>query len=570
MKKIYYLILLSLTFSTFGYSQDLIYNENAPEDGGYNGWKDGREPGNTLETSRNRNIIIEKGHVIFPEKTRCVNLTILEDGSATILPGTWVLLEEGNLITNDNLTITSNSTQYGALYVEGTSTGLLTYDLYVKPGPRSQFISAPLSGGNFGDFATNNDNIYEPYGTTTIKRFGTWDKTSGTYLEWDTSNTSDNAVLFTPGVGYHAATASSDNTLTFKGNMITESFDLPVFHTPETIASQWNLIGNPYTSYVRARTIIRNNSDKFQPIKSGIYANNGAYWIVFNSLSEYKIPPGQGFYVAVLENTTMFFNKGMRSVAGDTGGDDFISGRRDIEEEEEAVPYISLNLSAGTEEKHYTNIYFTDEASLGLDEEFDTSIYGSNPSGFTMYTQVAESEENSNYKLGIQAIPTTALENSGTAIPLGIQAPEGQQITIDLKENILDANAIVYLEDTKTNTWTTLNNKAYTFTTEEKLTGLGRFVVHVTNEERLSIDEDSTFETLQFISANHSISIKGLLEKNTKLSVYDMQGRQINSTTINNTVNEYQINSSNYGSGIYIVKVKTPAGKNIVKRVILK
>ncbi|MFB9051459.1 T9SS type A sorting domain-containing protein [Formosa undariae] len=580
MKKIYYLILLSLTFSTLGYSQDLIYNEDPVSSGGYDGWKDGRVPGNTAGTSRNRNIIIEKGHVVFPEKTRCYDLTILEDGSATILPGTWVYLEHeeisegvfdttiGNLVINGNLTITSNSTQYGAIYVEGTSTGQLTYDLYVKPGPVSQFISSPVQGETFGDLASSNPNIYSPYGTT-VKRIGEWDKSTGTYVEWDTAINS--GKVFTSGVGYFAATSSTNNILSFTGTNITEDFNLPVTHTPTTYASQWNLIGNPFACYIRVRTIVRNNFDKLQPGKSGAYADNGTYWTVYNELSDFKIPPGQGFYFAVLEDTTIYFNQGMRSVAGDTGGDDFITGRGDIEEEEEeAVPYISLNLSTGTEEKHYTHIYFTDEASLGLDERFDTTIFGSNASGFTMYTQLAESETDSNYKLGIQAIPTTALENAGTAIPLGIQAPKGQQITIDIKENILDSNAIVYLEDTKTNTWTALKDKAYTFTTEEQLTGLGRFVVHVTNEARLSIDDSSILETLQFISGSNSINIKGLLEKNTKLSVFDMQGRLINSTTISNTVNEHQINSSNYGSGIYIVKVKTPAGKNIAKRVILK
>ncbi|CDF80652.1 hypothetical protein BN863_29400 [Formosa agariphila KMM 3901] len=522
-----------------------------------NGWMNGTPEDSNA--SQAKDAIIVAGNYEFTGITRVKSLTISGTGSATVAENATLYIAN-DLLVDDNLIVNSTSNSYGSLYVNGSSTGSMTYNLWVKEYDTNDLVTAPVYGEDFGTFASRNETKLATSGSNSrVKEFGPFIKNPGVYLKWDSLNEKDE--ILETAEGYRAATkTTSDNILSFKGLNHTTNYNKSVEHAPAGAASQWNLIGNPYTTYLNIPEFVNYNKSKMENGKGGVYAYNGTNWTVYNESSTTHMAPGQGFYIATqLTSTTMNFIRGMREVQG---GDDFIAGRTT------APSLLTLNLSTSAEEKHSTEIYFNDETTLGLDQGFDSSIFGNNASGFTMFTQLVES--NPSYKLAIQTMPNTALDNEGTAIPLGIIAPKGQQITIDIKENTLNSTATIILEDTKTNTWTTLTDKAYVFTAEESLNGLGRFILHVSDANRLSIVEKNTLESLQFFTGNKSIKIKGNLEKNTKIIVYDIQGRQINNSVLSNSVNEYTINANNYSSGIYIVKVENQVGNRTTKRVILK
>ncbi|WP_159022651.1 T9SS type A sorting domain-containing protein [Formosa sp. L2A11] len=535
----------------------LIYDEI-----NYGGWKDGNEPDNNTNSD---DVLILNGSYTFTGRSNLKDLTISDDANAIInYNGRMRVL--GNLTSSNNLTITSKSDSYGSLIVNGTATGLVTYERFTMMDGVNDLVSAPLSGITFGEFASatgvNNDSLYFSENDINLKKFGPFVKTAGiggTYANWHAGNDSDEILV--SGVGYRASTVSG-NLLSYTGNVVTEDVETDVYYNINTLASQWNLVGNPFTSYFTMTPFLSVNQNLFQEDKVAVYAYNGIDWTIYNNNNAVNIAPGQGFYVAVKENIAKLgkleFRESWRRVVN---SDDFIAGRT------ETNYFLDIALNADDEEKHSNQLYFNEYGTNNLDKGYDSSIYGLNESGYTLFTQLVEG--NTNYKLAIQTLSQDEISDGEASVQLGVIAPEGKKISISIKETNLDSTVKVYLEDTKTDEWTLLNDSPYTFVTNESLNGLGRFVLHISNEKTLGIEDESQEYQLQIYSGEHSIKLKGQLNKNTNLSVFDIQGRQIYYSTINQTVNEYTINTVNLSSGIYIVRIDNN-GNKISKRVILK
>ncbi|MBP1839135.1 T9SS type A sorting domain-containing protein [Formosa algae] len=550
-----------LKFDDFKIYEDgfdgLIYDE-----ANYGGWRDGVEPNNNTESV---NVLINNGSYTFTGRFNINDLTI-SSGASAIINYNGRMRVYGDLVANDNLTITSKSDSYGSLRVDGTATGLVTYERFTMMDGVNDLVSAPLSGITFGEFASstgaNNDSLYFSQNDTNLKKFGPFVKTAGiggTYANWHAVNDSDE--ILESGVGYRASTVSG-NLLSYTGNVVTEDVETDVYFNINTLASQWNLVGNPYTSYFTMTPFLSVNQNLFQEDKVAVYAYNGTDWTIYNNNNAVNIAPGQGFYVAVKEDIAnlgkLEFRESWRRVVN---SDDFIAGRT------ETNYFLDIALNADDEEKHSNQLYFNEYGTNNLDKGYDSSIYGLNESGYTLFTQLVEG--NTSYKLAIQTLSQDEISGEEVSVQLGLIAPEGKKISISIKETNLDSTTKVYLEDTKTDEWILLNDSPYTFVTTEILNGLGRFVLHISSEKTLGIEDESQENQLQIYSGDHSIKLKGQLNKNTNLSVFDVQGRQIYYSTINQTVNEYTIDTVNFSSGIYIVRIVNN-GNKISKRVILK
>ena len=126
--------------------------------------------------------------------------------------------------------------------------------------------------------------------------------------------------------------------------------------------------------------------------------------------------------------------------------------------------------------------------------------------------------------MAIQAIGFNDINNN-TIIPLGVNANQGEQVTISLTDSNINTN--VYLEDVIANTFTLLNTTDYTFTPSSDILDTGRFYLRF-DTPSLSTNE-SNLDTIQVYSDynNEQIVIKGLLTSKTQVSLFDIQGRQI-------------------------------------------
>ncbi len=525
----------------YGQSEDYtIYVKPAPITYTYNGsWSPSNPEG--ICTLRD-DITIQSGAVNITADTDCNVLTVN--------PGAGLTLGSSATLCTTTINLNSTSQLFSSFISDGTIIGTINYNRYtsqVGPVGSNDLISAPLSGEAFGTFATTNTNLAA---SGTLRAFAIFDNTEssiGAYENYDINTNS--ATTLDAGVGYRAATTDG-STLTYTGNVNTGTVMAPITIGAGSI---WNLIGNPYPSYITLADFLTENNSKFDTSFAGIYgydgdASNG--WKIWNfaysaANSGSLIAPGQGFLVAAdaVGPVDVNFLPAMRS-SGTT--DDFITGR-DVSDTN--VVLSKLGLTDGAD-NYITDIYFIDGSTRGLDPGFDTGAFQGNAVG--IFTHLVE--DNTGVEMGIQSLPYNDFND--VIVPLGIKAIAGVQITIGIDTaSTLPTNINVYLEDTVENTWTLLNTTDYTFTPNIDLNGTGRFFLRYSSVT-LSTKDTNLNDLIIYATSNpKELVIKGQLNGNATASLYDIQGRLV----MTQKLNEYSIinsmNVSSLSTGFYIVKV---------------
>ncbi|WP_047550982.1 T9SS type A sorting domain-containing protein [Psychroserpens sp. Hel_I_66] len=509
--------------------------------------------------------------------TRINNVSI-STGSKLVIDKSASLIMAGTLDNAGELTVLSDSNEFGSLIANTVNnTGNLIYLRYTNGytgDGGNDLISAPFTGDTFGNFANyqlNIDNLYSNPSNTDVKLFGPFDKATGSYLTFDI--TVDAGEVIREAVGYRAATENT-NLLEFRGEMNTGVVPTEIVRT-ETNFPEWNLIGNPYPSYITLSDFLAENSSKFDSNSSGVYGytNTSTTFTIWNQAysdanPDALIAPGQGFLVAAGSASEIVnFTPVMRS-RGNT--DDFIAGRssNSINTTNASGNNLGyLKLQATTSSNSYsTSFYFNTNASQGLDNGYDSSEFGDvAPSNFAIYSHLVQDNEGKDF--AIQSLGSTDLTN--VIVPIGINAEEGQQITVSILENSLPSNTKVFLDDTVENISTLLNTTDYNFTANTTLEGTGRFFLRYT-EDALSTPENNLNTLEVYTTANpKAIFVKGEITKGSMINLYDIQGRAIFSSELDSTKISNQIDVSSIASGIYIVEINSNNASHSEK-VILK
>jgi hypothetical protein len=466
------------------------------------------------------------------------------------------------------LTLESTSTQFSSLIAD-TATGDIFYKRYtaqVGPIGTNDFISPPLSGQQFNDFEAANTGVLALNPANTIAAFAPFNTTTNAYENYATSATTPLAA----GKGYRAATLIG-SPLTFTGTVNTGTVNTSI--TEDT--SSWNLIGNPYPSYIDFETFFPANEGQFDlGIYKAIFGYDGNAsdgWIVWNqgkiddniNYPQLLITPGQGFFVrakvgagTVLNDTQVAFTPEMRT-SGTT--DDFIFNRNTNVD----VALAKLQLSKGLD-TFTTDIYFNSNTTKNLDPGYDAGSFQGNASG--IYTELVEG--NTGVELAIQALAYT--DFSDVVVPLGIKANAGEQISISLDDatTTLPEYIYVYLEDNANNTWMLLNDGDYTITPSTNLSETGRFFLHF-QAEALSTSDIENSGLQVFVNQDHkTLVVNGLLHDTTEVAVYDILGRVVLSTQLesNSTVNLVDVASIN--AGAYVVSISNSAQHKTLKIII--
>ncbi|MEH6535196.1 MAG: T9SS type A sorting domain-containing protein [Psychroserpens sp.] len=507
-------------------------------------------PNAPSDTTGTDNVYVLDGTYTVGSNIETNNFYIADLATTSVTAGESIVVNS-NLVNKGTLELNSTSTTYSSLIVENTSEGDVIYKRHVNINTGgNDLISAPVTGQTFGDFATVNTNIFENPSDVSQKLFGPFNKTTGLYQLYDTDITADANATLDAGNGYRAASTNS-STFTFEGTVETTTITKPIVVSGPN-SPEWNLIGNPYSSYITLSDFLTANTSEFEPTNSGIYgydgdASNG--WEIWNQAYSDANPgtvitPGQGFLVASkVGGGTITFNPSMRSI-GST--DDFVLGRVS----NPTLAHIKLQMSK-TDTSYNTDIYFNNNATLSMDAGYDSALFGNYAPGFALYSHLVEN--NSGLKLAIQSVHYNALND--VIIPLGVNASQGEQLTFSIFETDIQRGIDIYLEDTVTNTFTLLNTSDYVFTPNTNLSGTGRFFLRFSGDA-LSTSEES-FETVQIYTSKtpKTLFIKGELLNDTKAEIYDIQGRLILTSKLNSNSINNQIDISNITSGIYIVNL---------------
>ncbi|WP_460220495.1 M14 family zinc carboxypeptidase [Psychroserpens sp. MEBiC05023] len=529
-------------------SGDLIYESNA--------WT----PYAPSPTTGTDNALVIDGTYNVTDDIQINNIKVC-DGAGIVIEKAKSMTVNGDLTTSDNVVLESDSNEYSSLIVDNIVTGVVQYNRHVNDNAGgNDLIAPPVYGESFIDFKNTNSNILSD-GANTLFLFGPFDKITDTYVLYSDGETAP----MTSGRGYRAA--STDNgTFTFTG--LVKMGDLSVSIVNDGPNNpEWNLIGNPYPAFIDLSDFLAVNSSQFDTQSAGIYgynANASNRWTIWNQAysdanPDAVITPGQGFFVSSATNSGQInFTPSMRRISND---DDFIQGRQDGP----SIVHLKLKLNNDTEGNYHTDFYFTDNASNGMDFNYDASIYGEQaPSDFAIYSHLLE--DNVGIDMAIQSLGFDALTNA--VIPLGVHIEEGQQITISIAESDLPDNIQVFLEDTIDNTFTLLNNADYTMTPTEDLNDIGRYVLRF-NEDTLNTSS-TNLDTVEIYTTTQpkSIIVSGRLFEDTQLSIYDIQGRLIQTTMLQEGQTTHKIDASSLTSGVYIVSLENNTQKKSQKVVI--
>ena len=326
----------------------------------------------------------------------------------------------------------------------------------------------------------------------------------------------------------------------------------------------FNLIGNPYTSYLALNInasapddLLEQNSSSLTETTAWLFNQaTGSYDEVNSASPAFYLAPGQGFFVSSNGNNTFLFGNAQKSHQNVDSFQKTATTR----------PEINLVVNNGTDTRD-TDIFYIDGTTTGFDNGYDSSIFGGNFSENKLTVYTHEVTNGNGKKLGIQSLPNSDLETM--VIPVGIIAEANKEITFSANVANLPAGLKVFLEDRNTNTFTRLDelNSKYKVTLTEDANEIGRFYLH-TKSSALST-ETVALENVSIYNADKStLRIVGLSQGKSTIKMFNVLGKQVLNATFNsNGVSE--INVSQLSTGVYIVQLENEAG-SLNKKIVLE
>ncbi|PKH52141.1 hypothetical protein CXF68_16220 [Tenacibaculum sp. Bg11-29] len=479
---------------------------------------------------------------------------IASDGAAVIT---------SDFMNNGTVSITSTVNNSGVLFVKGTANGQVTYERGGLIANEWSIVSAPVSGQSIKEFVENPLNDIRKNTTVTPNRYaiGYYDdsKVAGTkWIYYTTDDLTTNMLTFEKGRSY-AISRITDGSILFTGTLETANV------TKLVTASEWNAIGNPYTTFLPINenggtNFVNDNTAKLEPSYVGVYVwDSTQSKYVGKSLvtAESSLAPGQGFFIKTTTGVSdIVFNEAQRKVQPLTGGN-FSRGTTATK-----TPSIQL-LAKSKGVTIDATIKYLDTATKGLDPGYDLGNY--ERATFDVFTRLVASENSQDFT--IQSLPKSAYEEM--SIPIGIKSASAEEISFSIKSLNLPVGVAVFIEDKETNTFTKLDAEGkttYDVKIKEKVNGIGRFYLHTTQNE--SVIEVPHFNSVKIYTVNNKkLIIKGITKGNFEVALYAINGAAVLRKTIE-AKGENTINISTLQTGVYIVKVKSEQGERSKKVII--
>lgn len=454
------------------------------------------------------------------------------------------------LNAGSNLTIESG----GSLIITFPSTGDYTYNVNV-PDDKWHLISSPVIGEQYDD-TWNTANSINVSGAGNNDAVATYDNTTDADGDWSYFQTGGAATTFNQGQGYSLKRTGAGD-YSFIGEFPDAEVQLTITQGFGA-ENKWNLVGNPYPSYIRVSELIAANSANLTDTHEFVYvwdnaenAGAGGYKVLVGT--DY-IHPGQGFFVNAANSNPNNFTIAESLQSHQTGVAFYRSN----------TPTIKLSIAEGTNLKA-TEIVYEDNATTGLDPGLDAGTFTGTSTSFSIYSHLVSNSEGVDFMR--QSLPKDNYENM--SIPIGVNAASGKEITFTANALNLPTGINVYLEDKTTNTFTRLDeaNSKYKITLNENLNGIGRFYVHTSS--RVLTIKDIALSTVSIYKTNNTnLRIAGVHKGNVSLSMFSLLGKKIMTTSFNaKSVNDVKI--PNLSTGIYIVQLKTDKG-TMSKKIVME
>ena len=366
------------------------------------------------------------------------SLTV-ENGASLTIEKTGTATVGGNFSNSGTVTMNSDGDEFSAIKVSGSTSGNVIYNRFVNIAATDEWdlIGSPVDGLSISSFVSTNT-----AGTATLATNGSayaigyYDNSVDTWTNY-TTGTVGTAPNFDIGKGYQMGTVSGGTQiLAFTGTISSSDETQSVINNNAANSGsgrRWNLVANPYPSYINANDDADNTNNFLTSNASEIDTNffavygwdaDGSGYTArghdYNSNSAVYFAPGQAFFIASDDTSgeNITFTEAMQTVSP-ASIDDFISG------DPIAPTEIFLRLYNYDELIEDAHIKFQDNMTLGLDPGYDLGDYYQ---GSAISSRLVENDEGINF--AHQQLPVSAMENA--AIPLVINQSANQEFRICL------------------------------------------------------------------------------------------------------------------------------------------
>ena len=487
-------------------------------------------------------------------------------GNLTINASEVLTINAANSLTiSGTLSVSGelNTNSGGSIIIKGTSTGNISYSRTLTTN--WHLLSSPVGSQDINTF-TVTDVATNAIGTSGSNYGIAPYDNNGSAWVYFTTGTIGAAGNFTAGKGYSALRTSAGD-VTFTGTMPTSDVSIAI---TDGSANEWNLIGNPYPSYIPANSnadatnnFITINTADLNASYQAVYFWNGTSYVTVNHASDSRfIAPGQGFFVnSIASGSTVDFTEAMQSHQAT----DVFSKTKTS-----SWAKIVVNMSDENTNKS-TEIKYIPGTTTGLNPGYDAGLFSGASNSFSIYSHLVA--ESSGIDFSLQALPNNDYENM--IIPIGFNALSGKELTFSLNHDNLPSDIMVFLEDKTENTITRLDeiNSNYKIILNADYNGIGRFYLRTSTTDlskTLDIEDYNLNNVSIYLSDKRNLRITGVNGKTSGLKLYSILGKKIlnkNEISSSSIINIAIPNSIK--AGIYIVKLETEKG-NVTKKILLK
>lgn len=513
---------------------------------------------------------------------------IVDDKNATITNGAIIndlTLNSGGSLNQNNQSVTVNGDLlinfggslriYGAgsVNVTGTSSINITgnssssnYNIWTSPfGDGQLSLISSFPGVNPCDLYTYNASTQgwrydysDGYSTTCNSNPVTF-----TAPHLLTDGTSDGN--FDIGRGYFVP-GNASNTRIFSSSSQFNNGDVnvPLYGSSVAVAggNDWNLIGNPYPSVIKASNFIGSNS-LFNAVY--LYVGSLGAYQTLSSASAYKIAPGQGFMVDCATTTDGFIgNAEFRN--SHRLNSNYLFLKSDSSNQESRT-YLSLH---GATYNDQIQIIMDTECLDIYDNKFDArKLRNINGLNFASMVQTDPNLPLEQFVFnGIKSLE----QGESKIVPLFVEVNAPGTFSISLDSNVNVSTDIEFiLEDSEKGILTNLLNSDYSFVANSADTFDTRFFLKLTNTQGINNIQKVIPFGISVLTYSEFILFK-VENSNTFLSniqLINSAGSVVLDRNIPDN-SEFRLDKGNLTSGLYIVRLKDKKNNLLHKRIIIQ
>lgn len=480
--------------------------------------------------------------------------------SVTVAAGGRLTLSAGAISTTNGI-ILQNTASETASFVdnrtdESPSVITGTVEQAITETNRNWYVSVPISGKTASDITLSGAKIVQRN-----EGQSKWDDVpSGTEL--------------TPGVGYIAvASATGGNTIwSLAGNLKSGKVEVGVTRSG-TSSAGFNLLGNPYPSYLNWEQVLNLNTTNTTLLQGSIWYRTATYndtqskfdytFNTYNSAGRIAtptsttgyIPPMQAFWVRANSAGTVTFTNAMRS-----HGDGASNKLKAPSINAQKIIRLQVSNASTTDE---AVIYFDENAQNAFDKYDTEKMFNNMAAKPEIFTRVGSE------KLVINGLNSIQYD---TEIPLGFVSGQATDFKISRTEmSNFEAGTLIILKDkmNPASEFELSEGTSYNFSSDVTSASTDRFsILFRAQGVTTSLNNFANINAQIFVNAQNKITI--IAPEKCNYAIYNAMGQLIENGMLNSKLITLPITiGTKLSSGVYFINL-SDNGQKVIQKVVIR